>query len=91
MYGKWNVYENRSFQTISKSGKKTDNAGVSAIKCDCGEIILLVPNIKLMSKVIETHVEKHKQEVHDPNEAEATAEHIRDNLIIQVFEKASKN
>jgi hypothetical protein len=83
--------ENRSLPTIPKSEKKTYNDGLSAIKCLCGEIILVVPNVKLMSKAIQTHVAKHKQEVKDPKEAEAIAEHIRDNLIIQVLEKASKN
>jgi ABC-type sulfate transport system permease subunit len=83
--------ENRSLPTIPKSEKKTDNDCLSAIKCLCGEIILVVPNIKLMSKAIETHVEKHLQEVTDPKEAEAIAEHIRADLIIQVLEKASKN
>jgi len=83
--------ENRSLPTISKSTKKTDNDGLSAIKCLCGEIILLVPNVEVMSKAIETHVAKHMQEVKDPKEAEAIAEHIRDDLIIQVLEKASKN
>jgi hypothetical protein len=82
--------KNRSFPTISKSKKKTDNDGLSAIKCLCGETILVIPNVKLMSKAIETHVAKHKQEVKDPKEAEALVEHIRDDLIIQVLEKASK-
>ena len=83
--------ENRSLPTISKSTEKNGNDGLSAIKCLCGEIILVVTNVKLMSKAIETHVAKHKQEVKDPKEAEAIAEHIRDDLIIQVLEKASKN
>ena len=82
--------ENRSFPTISKSEKKTDHDGLSSIKCLCGEIILVVPNVKLMTKAIETHVAKHMQEVKDPKEAAAIAEHIRDDLIIQVLEKASK-
>ena len=83
--------ENRSHLTIPKSKKKIDTAdGLSAIKCLCGEIILLVPNVKSMSDAIETHVAKHKQEVKDPIEAEAIAEHVRDDLIVQVLEKASK-
>jgi hypothetical protein len=81
--------ENRRLPTTPKSTEKNGNDGLSAIKCLCGEIILVVTNVKLMSKAIETHVAKHKQEVKDPKEAEA--EHIRDDLIIQVLEKASKN
>ncbi len=83
--------ENRSLPTIPKSEKKTDDDCLSSIKCLCGEIILVVPNVKLMSKAIETHVEKHMREVADPKEAEAISEHIRDDLIIQVLEKASQN
>ena len=44
-----------------------------------------------MSEAIEAHVETHKQKVKDPKEAEAEAERIRDDLIAQVLEKASKN
>ena len=49
---------------------------------------MLVPNVKLMSEIIEAHVEKHKQKIKDPKAAEA--EHIRVDLVTQVLEKASK-
>ena len=60
------------------------------VKCSCGAEILLVPNVKVMSAAIEAHVAKHIQKVKDPKAAEAEAEHIRDDLIIQVLDKASK-
>ena len=60
------------------------------IKCSCGVEILLVPNVKVMSNAIEAHVAKHTQKAKDPKTAEAEAEHIRDHLITQVLDKASK-
>lgn len=66
--------------------------GLPTIKCfSCGSEIMLIPNVKLMSDAIEAHVEKHKQKVKDPKAAELEAERIRDDLIAQVMEKASKN
>lgn len=65
--------------------------GLPKIKCaSCGAEIMLVPNVKLMSEVIEAHVEKHKQKIKDTKAAEAEAERIRDDLITQVLKKASK-
>ena len=65
--------------------------GVSVIKCFCGAVILLVPNVKVMSESIESHVAKHLQKVKDPKEAQAEAERIRDDLITKILEKASKS
>jgi hypothetical protein len=72
--------------------KEVDNGkGLPVIKCSvCGEEIMLLPNVKLMSTAIEAHVEAHKQKVMDRKAAETEAERIRDDLITQVLEKASK-
>lgn len=51
---------------------------------------MLVPNVKLMSEVIEAHVEKHKQKAKDPKAAQEIAECVRDDLITQVLKKASR-
>jgi hypothetical protein len=75
-------------------GKKEvgNDKGIPVIKCSfCGEEIMLVPNIKLMSAAIEAHVEAHKQKVNDRKAAEAEAERILDDLITQVLERASKD
>ena len=72
--------------------KKIDGKlGMSAIKCLCGAVILLVPNVKVMTVAIESHVAKHQQKVKDPTEAQAEAERIRDDLITKIIEKASKS
>jgi hypothetical protein len=44
------------------STKKSEDAEKrSTTKCVCGKQILLVPNVKLMGKAIESHVDKHKK------------------------------
>ena len=64
------------------------NGKLPIIKCDsCGAEILLVPDVKLMSKAIEAHVATHRQK--NPTLAELEAERIRDSLIIKVFDKAT--
>jgi hypothetical protein len=75
----------------ARSKKNIDNKeGVPVIKCYCGVEILLVPNVKSMSEAIEAHVEKHRKKGKDPKEAEAETERIREYLIMQVLDKASK-
>ena len=64
--------------------------GLPVIKCSCGFEILLVPDVKVMSKAIEAHAEKHQQKVKDAKASKAEAERISDYLIAQVFEKASR-
>lgn len=68
-----------------------DTSELSAIKCFCGAAILLVPNVKVMSEAIESHVAKHLQKVKDSKEAQVEAERIRDDLITKILEKASKS
>jgi hypothetical protein len=76
---------------MASTKKSEDPEKRSTIKCVCGEQILLVPNVKLMGKAIESHVDKHKKKVKDPAEAEAMAESLRDDLIIQVLDKVSES
>lgn len=59
------------------------------IRCECGAEILMVPDLKGMSEAIEAHAEKHAKEAENPVEAEVIADRIRENLIGQVFKKAS--
>ena len=73
------------------SKKDSNVAGRSAIKCSCGKLILMVPNVKVMSEAIEVHVAEHTKKVIDRKEAEAEAERVRDDLIVQILEKASQS
>ena len=74
----------------SSKKKISGNKSSPMIKCSCGFEILLVPNVKVMSEAVEAHVAEHQQKIKDPKAAEAEAERIRDDLIMQVFEKASQ-
>jgi hypothetical protein len=57
------------------------------IKCECGAEILLIKQVDLMGKVINSHVEEHRAKVSDPFKAEVLAKRIEDHLVKQVFEK----
>jgi hypothetical protein len=90
--GKWILMEKVRRLSVRVPKKKiAGKSGMSAIKCLCGAVILLVPNARVMSIAIESHVAKHQQEVKDPKEAQAEAERIRDDLITKILEKASKS
>jgi hypothetical protein len=80
----------RKLPAYGSKEKIGSKKGLPVIKCSCGYEILLVPDVKVMSKAIDAHVEKHKQKVKDPYASNAEAERISDYLIAQVFKKASK-
>jgi hypothetical protein len=68
-----------------------EDKGLLTIQCYfCGQEILLVPNVKLMSEAIETHAIEHARKICDPKEAEAEAGRVLDSLIAKVLESASK-
>lgn len=73
------------------SRKSSISEKVPVIKCcSCGAEIIMIPNVKLMSEAIEAHIEKHRLKMRNCAKAEAELEHIRDDLITQVFDKASE-
>jgi hypothetical protein len=57
------------------------------IKCECGAEILLIRQVELMGKAINSHVEEHRARVSDSIKADVLAKRIEDHLIKQVFEK----
>jgi hypothetical protein len=59
------------------------------IKCECGAEILLIPDLESMSQAIENHIGEHINKAEQPATADC-ANQIREHLITQVFEKASK-
>lgn len=70
--------------------KRTDGAiKLPLVECFCGEKILLIPNVKQMSRAIETHALKHIKQLRLPRkEAELEAERVRDDLTAKVLQKA---
>ncbi len=68
---------------------KAKVAGLPTIKCECGQEILLVPDVKVMGKAIEAHAEWHKNREKDPAKAEEKANRVRDDLTAKVLQKAA--
>jgi hypothetical protein len=64
--------------------------GLNIIKCKCGAEILLLPDLKAMSIATETHARIHGRKEKDAFKAEQEAEQVRDELIAQIFRKASR-
>ena len=60
----------------------------STIVCQCGEQILIIPDVKEMDLALETHVNEHKKKY---KISDAEAETIFDYLLAQVFSKIGEN
>ena len=62
------------------------------IRCpECGEEILMIPTLRVMSDAIENHVQKHKEHLKDdPIKKHQTAIFIRLSLMTQVLQQACK-
>jgi hypothetical protein len=64
--------------------------GMLKVKCECGDEILLMPDLKEMDKAIDNHVDLHLQNLKGPSCSAAEAERLRDVLIAQVLLMASQ-
>lgn len=60
------------------------------IRCECGDELLLLPDLKEMRKAIEDHVELHLQSLKAPSCTPAEAERLKDALITQIITIASQ-
>jgi hypothetical protein len=60
------------------------------MKCECGEEILFLPDVRATSKVIEAHIELHMKGAKGPACTTLGAQRLRDSLIIQVLRIASR-
>jgi SpoU rRNA methylase family enzyme len=61
------------------------------IRCECGDELLLLPDLKEMGKAIEDHVELHLQSLKAPSCTPAEAERLKDMLIAQTLTKAGQS
>jgi hypothetical protein len=61
------------------------------IRCECGEEILILPDVKATSEAIEGHIVLHLEGVKGPICKPAEAERLRDSLIIQALRIAVKS
>jgi hypothetical protein len=64
---------------------------IDKVRCECGTEILILPDVTAMSKAIDAHVIVHIQKLKASARTTAETERIRDNLIAQVFSKASQS
>ncbi len=60
------------------------------ITCVCGAEILLIPDVKLMSKALQAHVDEHIRKLKNHKEAKLEAETLMDVLVTKVLQKASE-
>ncbi len=65
--------------------------GMVKVRCECGDEILLLPDLKEMGKAIDDHVELHLQNLKGSPCTTAKAEQLKDMLVAQVLTKASQS
>jgi hypothetical protein len=65
--------------------------GMVKVRCECGDEILLLPDLKEIGKAIDDHVDIHLQNLKVPRCTPADAERLRDALITQVLRVASQS
>jgi hypothetical protein len=77
---------------ISVVGNMKETNCMKKVRCECGEEILLLPDVKEMSKAVEVHVALHLEGVlgSQPCSAEE-ADRLRDALIEQIFRLAGES
>jgi len=63
---------------------------LSLVRCECGEEILLLPDVVKMGQAIEAHAQKHALEERDHDLAKALFERIQTLLIEQTLSLASE-
>ena len=74
------------------AGEKLKRAkGIVMVRCECGDEILMVPDLEEMGKAIEDHAEMHLQGLKGAACTAAEAERLKDALIAQVLRIASES
>jgi hypothetical protein len=64
--------------------------GLPKIRCECGDEILVLPDLKEMGKAIDDHVNMHLQNLRSPSCTPIEAECLKDALIAQVLNIVSQ-
>ena len=59
----------------------------SLITCKCGFEIPVVPDVKMLGKAIDEHIEEHRAKEPDDDKGEVAAKRIHDYLFSQLFKK----
>jgi hypothetical protein len=75
---------------MTKKSLTSIKKNLPIITCECGAEILMIRQVDLMGRAIDTHVEEHRVRVSNPVEADAVTKRIEDHLIKQVLKKAAE-
>ena len=73
-----------------KENTNLHKTSLSIIRCECGFELLLVPDLSVMSLVVEKHAQMHKENAENQREAKAVFSHIEDYLTEQILKRASQ-
>ena len=65
--------------------------GMVKVTCECGEEILMLPDLKAMGNAIEKHVDLHRKNLRVPACTRKEAERLLDALIAQVLNIAAES
>ena len=61
--------------------------GLPLVLCECGEKILVIPDLEKMVSCIETHAKTHAEKEADPNKADAEYCRIEEQLTRKVINR----
>jgi hypothetical protein len=64
---------------------KPSHRGIDTVTCECGEEIMLLPDVRAMGEAIEIHIALHMQKAKALADPDAETERLRNDLIAQVF------
>jgi hypothetical protein len=71
--------------------KLNGNSGkMLIIVCECGQEILVIPDLKEMVRCIEAHARSHSEKARNPCESEAEFNRIEEQLTQKVLEELAK-
>jgi hypothetical protein len=89
------IYDDDKLRAIYQKVIETPNKNAPKkgfIRChECGEEILIIPTLKVMSEAIENHVRKHKEQLKgNPIREHQVAILVRLSLMTQVLQRSCK-
>ncbi len=78
--------EDKKSLSHKEKGFDSQKQYAHTIQCECGIDIIVVSDLVVMSKVIETHVEEHLKGINDPALAAREADRLWDLLTAALFD-----
>jgi len=64
---------------------------LTAICCECGLKMSIVPDLAVMGQKIEDHAIRHKNKETDPSKAEVVFNRVQDQLTMKVLQRISQS